>query len=350
MRQRSCKSILQAGESPTNAAVGLAMAYLPPGAIPFVRAHRLEVKHCLPIAADASSRRYYRIVCSDRSVILAQSSPQIMEDFITRAELLRSAGFSAPAIEAQLPENGLMIVEDLGQQGFGRLIDHNPNAIESLYELAVDVVIALRRCFAHGLLNLNRPVYSSARMIEQAMLFVDSYLRPRLDPSITETAEREMRLAWSKLEVLADSFPMTVVLRDYHPDNLVYLPERNGLAACGLLDFQDAGLGSPLYDLVSLLEDARREVPAALKARMLARYMAANTDVDPEHMRQVFAIWSAIRHVRVIAVFTQLGRSGRKRYLAHLPRVWQMLSQSLRSPGLEPLAEWFSCYLPDQLG
>jgi hypothetical protein len=137
------------------------------------------------------------------------------------------------------------------------------------------------------------------------------------------------------------------VLRDYHVDNLMVLEERSGVAGCGLLDFQDAVVGPRSYDLVSLLEDARRDIPVQLIAAMLARYLAAFPDLDPAAFRASFAILGAQRSAKIIGIFTRLcRRDGKDQYLRHIPRVWRLLEGGLAAPELAPVKAWFDEVLP----
>ena len=137
------------------------------------------------------------------------------------------------------------------------------------------------------------------------------------------------------------------MLRDYHVDNLMLLPDRSGVQGCGLLDFQDAVCGPPSYDLVSLLEDARRDVPAELRWRMTDRYLAAFPALDRAAFLKSAAILAAQRNCKILGIFTRLWkRDGKPHYLFHIPRLWRLLEQDLRHPALAPLARWLDHHLP----
>jgi aminoglycoside/choline kinase family phosphotransferase len=139
----------------------------------------------------------------------------------------------------------------------------------------------------------------------------------------------------------------TLVLRDYHVDNLMLLPDRSGVQGCGLLDFQDAVCGPPSYDLVSLLDDARRDVPADLRRRMTERYIAAFPSLDRAPFLQSAAILAAQRNCKILGIFTRLWRrDGKPRYLVHLPRIWRLLERELTHPALTPVARWLDRHLP----
>ena len=155
---------------------------------------------------------------------------------------------------------------------------------------------------------------------------------------------------WRQVLPLARRASDTLVLRDYHVDNLMWLPGRSGAAACGLLDFQDAVIGPPAYDLVSLLEDARRDVPATLARAEIARYLAAFPETDAEAFMTAYAVLGATRNAKIIGIFTRLmARDGKPRYLAHIPRVWRLLEGDLAHPALTFVREWFDRHAPRNL-
>ena len=139
----------------------------------------------------------------------------------------------------------------------------------------------------------------------------------------------------------------SLVLRDYHIDNLMLLDGRDGVAACGLLDFQDAVIGPVTYDLVSLLEDARRDVPEDLAAAMRERYLAGFPDLDRAAFDASYAVLGAQRNCKIVGIFTRLClRDGKPLYLEHIPRVWRLIEQDLRHPALAPVASWLDRHIP----
>ena len=152
---------------------------------------------------------------------------------------------------------------------------------------------------------------------------------------------------WEDLLPRARGVPNTLVLRDYHVDNLIRIAGRSGVGACGLLDFQDAVLGPLSYDFISLVEDARRDVAATLAADMRNRYLNANPAIDPEAFDRSCAILGAQRHCKVLGIFTRLrDRDGKDRYLHHVPRLWRLLERAVEHPALESLKDWLEEYLP----
>ena len=240
-----------------------------------------------------------------------------------------------------------MLLEDLGDRTFTRALAEGAEE-RPLYELAVDVLIDLHaRADPAVLADATLPDYDDDRLLAEALLLTDWYL-PALSGNDTPDALREAYVAaWRAVFPLARRVPQTLVLRDYHVDNLMVLDGRPGVAGCGLLDFQDAVVGPRSYDLVSLLEDARRDISDDLVDAMLARYLAAFPDVDREAFRASYAILGAQRNAKIIGIFTRLSRrDGKDQYLRHIPRVWRLLEGDLSAPELAPVKAWFDRALP----
>ena len=176
---------------------------------------------------------------------------------------------------------------------------------------------------------------------------VDWYAPAALGRPLSKPRREEYLDLWRTILPQAALPDETLVLRDYHVDNLMLLPDRSGVRGCGLLDFQDAVWGPPSYDLVSLLEDARREVPAELRSRMTERYLAAFPALDRAAFLRSAAVLAAQRNCKILGIFTRLWkRDGKPRYLVHLPRLWRLLEQDLANPNLAPIARWLDRHLP----
>lgn len=319
----------------------------------FLEAHGWAGATRRPLAGDASARHYERLIPAAGSPAILVDSPYPVDDvfpFITVAGLLRDLGLSVPAILAAEPANGLMLLEDFGDGTFTRLLGAGARP-DDLYALAVDALIALHRGFTpERARGLALPRYDAGLFIDQVMLFAEVYVPAALGRALSDTDRSELETAWRAVVPDAVSaVPQSLLLRDYHVDNLMHLPGRGGVAACGLLDFQSAGLGPVSYDLVSLLEDARRDVPIPLAASMIERYLHAFPDLDPAAFLRSYAVLGAVRHTRIIGIFARLALSqGRQTYLEHLPRVWRLLEGQLRQPVLEPVAAWFDRLLPTE--
>jgi aminoglycoside/choline kinase family phosphotransferase len=217
-----------------------------------------------------------------------------------------------------------------------------------LYTLAVDVLTALHRAFNGA--GMDVPPYDEPRLLTEAALLVDWYL-PAVTGRPTPADLREEYLAlWRTLLPVARGAPDSLVLRDYHVDNLMLLPDRSGIAVCGLLDFQDAVIGPVSYDLVSLLEDARRDVPPAVSEAMRARYLAAFPTLDRDAFLASYAVLGAQRNCKIVGIFTRLCvRDGKPAYLVHIPRVWRLIEHALGNPVLAPLGAWLDRHIPPPL-
>jgi hypothetical protein len=300
-----------------------------------------------PLAGDASFRRYYRLGSNGRRAILMDAPPP-QEDvvpYVAVAQLLRRLGFSAPEVFAEDRAAGFLLIEDFGDDTYTRLLDRGADE-PALYSLAVDTLIELQRAVeARGSPGL--PPYDAERLLAEAALLVDWYVPAALGEPLSDSRRAEYLDLWRALLPQAALPGDTLVLRDYHVDNLMLLRDRAGVQGCGLLDFQDAVCGPPSYDLVSLLEDARRDIPAALRRRMTERYLAAFPALDRPAFLRSAAILAAQRNCKILGIFTRLWRrDGKPRYLVHVPRIWRLLEQELAHPALDPMARWLDRHLP----
>jgi aminoglycoside/choline kinase family phosphotransferase len=299
------------------------------------------------LPSDASTRTYYRLRDGGRRALLMDAPPprEKPAEFLHMARLLHRLDYSAPMILASDPVAGFILLEDLGDDTYTRLIARGEDE-HRLYGLAVDLLADLHGRFdpagAHGV-----PPYSDEILLSEAGQFVDWFL-PEITGRPADAAVKDEYLAlWQAALPLARAVPASLTLRDYHIDNLMLLDGRPGLQACGLLDFQDSLIGPISYDLVSLLEDARRDVPDALAGAMRARYLAERPAVDPEALDRSMAFLGAQRHAKVIGIFSRLARrDGKPVYLKHLPRLWRLIARSLAHPELAGLEDWMNRHVP----
>ena len=300
------------------------------------------------LADDASFRCYWRLDRSgEKAVLMDAPPPEDVRPFDRVARLLLQMGLSAPQLLAVDAEAGFMLLEDLGDATFTRVLGNGGDET-ALYRLAIDTLLALHSSWSGAAPEeAGLPYYDEDRLLNEALLLPDWFL-PALRGRDTDTACREAYIeAWRAVLPRAGGLPETLVLRDYHVDNLLVLEGREGIDSCGLLDFQDAVLGSPAYDLVSLLEDARRDVPAKLAEEMFERYLAARPDLAREELRTAMAVLGAQRHAKIVGIFTRLDRrDGKPQYLGHIPRVWRLLEGDLQHPALEPVRDWFDREVP----
>jgi len=281
-----------------------------------------------------------------------------VKPFVAIARGLRERGFSAPAIHAADLEEGFLILEDFG--GDGVTEGTPPAPIENRYETAVDVLVELHKLPVPDKLPVEPPIehripdYDLDALLIEVELLIDWYLPWRGTP--LAAAERETYLAlWRDalnptLDV-ARTRDRTWVMRDFHSPNLLWLPDRAGIARLGLLDFQDALMGPAAYDLASLLQDARIDVPEEMEIELLGRYARARRKADPAFdvagFVQVYSTLAAQRASKILGIFARLERrDGKPQYLRHLPRVWRYLQRSLAHAALAPLETWYQVNVP----
>jgi aminoglycoside/choline kinase family phosphotransferase len=330
------------------------------------------------LAGDASTRSYQRLFLHGRSAILmnaptakesaacppaATESERIglgynamarlagpnLHAFLAVASALRAAGLSAPQIYAADPTRGFALLEDLGDDLFARAIPLGANEQE-LYETAVDALLLLRRSriFPENSAAYTMLAYDRVALVAEAALLVEWYW-PFRTGSPPGAALDEHADLWAEA-LQAVSAPETMVLRDYHAENLLWLPERIGPQRVGVIDFQDALIGSAAYDLVSLLEDARRDVPPDLAQTMIARYCAnaAGEDFSEDDFRRDYALLAAQRNAKILGIFARLvRRDGKPRYAELLPRVENHFRRDLLRPELARLRKFYGARLPE---
>ena len=301
-----------------------------------------------PLAGDASFRRYERIARNGRHAMLMDAPPP-MEDirpFVRIARHLGALGYSAPEIIFEDAEAGLLLLEDLGDDTYTSRLEAGDDE-NALYRLAVDVLIDLHRRPAGEAVADGVTAFDDDMMMEEAALMTEWYLPAVLGADRAGALADSYRQCWLPLLPSARSVPDSLVLRDYHVDNLMRIDGREGIAACGLLDFQDAVVGPVSYDLMSLVEDARRDVDLNLATAMRGRYLAAFPDIDIAAYDTSFTVLAAQRHCKVIGIFTRLSvRDGKPVYLEHIPRLWRLLERALTHPMLVPLRVWFDTNVP----
>ncbi|WP_184005479.1 aminoglycoside phosphotransferase family protein [Stakelama sediminis] len=290
----------------------------------------------LPLAGDASFRRYFRAVAPGRSAILMDAPPP-QEDprpFIAIARWLTERGFAAPEILADDLGEGLVLLQDFGDARMRETVDAARESELRLYAAAVDLLVRLHDYPAAPV----RP-YNDAEYQREAGLFPEWYC-----PAVGIEVDGDgYRAAWDAVLKQVDRDDPVTVLRDYHAENIMLIGD--SAETLGLLDFQDALAGHRSYDLVSLLQDARRDVPAELEAAMLDRY--CRTTGAGEAFRTAYHVLGAQRNAKIIGIFARLWkRDGKRRYPALCPRVWTYLERDLAHPALAPVAAWFAANVP----
>lgn len=329
------------------------------------------------LQGDASTRAYARVRTQDRACILMDSPRQpdgppirdgkpysaiahLAEDvrpFVAVATALRRAGLSAPEVLAHDLDHGFLLIEDLGDRVYGAEVAARDDLAE-IYRPAVDALVALREAGVSESIDLpggayRLPVYDEDALMIEVDLLLDWFWPAMRGSEAPDPVRAEFRSLWREQFAFLAHQPVGWVLRDYHSPNLIWLPEREGVARVGIIDFQDALRGPHAYDLVSLLQDARLDVPAAVERTLLAHYCAACERIDSTfnstEFSRAYAVLGAQRNTKILGIFVRLAkRDGKSGYLAHLPRVATYLERDLAHPDLAALREWYDGQLPPE--
>ena len=319
------------------------MSELPEGLTEFVAQSGWGDAAIEPLPGDASFRRYFRLRQSSGETAMLMHAPPPEEDpkpFLLVAQWLTANGMRAPDILAQNPDEGWLLTEDFGDDRMRDLLDAHPADETDAYESAIDALVDLHRLPAGPFAPYDMPTY------QREVALLTEWYCPAIGISVDEAG---YEAAWGAalVPVIERQAKAVTVLRDYHAENIMLLGSKPG-APQGLIDFQDALVGHRAYDLVSLLQDARRDVPIMLETRMLARYLKA-TSSDADFIAD-YAILGAQRNAKIVGIFTRLyKRDGKPKYLGLIPRVWGYLERDLAHPALEPVANWFAANIPDHL-
>jgi N-acetylmuramate 1-kinase len=333
-----------------------------------------------PLPGDASTRRYIRLQMGGRTAML-MDQPQHAEAptagpeatpearralgynalarlagadcgrFVAAARYLKSCGLAAPEILAADVAQGFLVLEDLGDDLYTDVIAQGGNE-RAMYEAAIEALARLHARPAPAVLATDKPLflYDETAMLAEIDLLTEWFLPLALKRAASGDLADEHRGLWQ--DVLHDTGGARVFThRDYHAQNLLWRAGQTGLARVGIVDFQDALAGAPAYDVVSLLEDARRDVAPELAHAMTDRYVAASRDegvtLDPVHFRLTAAVLAAQRNAKIIGIFARLfKRDNKPRYLAHLPRVWRYMEGDLQHPALTKLKSWYDRHVP----
>lgn len=322
---------------------------LPEGASAFLKANGWGGAEIAPLAGDASFRRYFRVRDGARRAVLmdAPAPNENCAAFVAIDAYLAARGISVPRVFASAPDEGLALLEDLGDSMFVRAIEGGADEAE-LYRAATDVLAHLHaEPMADAVGGHAVGPYAEERMAREVALVLDWHWPELMGGAADDDLRAAYAAAWAEVWPLARVHDDRLVQLDYHSPNLMWLPEREGLARVGVLDFQDAMQGPAAYDLVSLIQDPRRDVPPALEPELVARYLAARPEFDPQAFAASYAVLGAQRAARILGVFVRLWRrDGKPGYLKHIPRVWSLLDRNLAHPALAPVAHWFEANLP----
>jgi aminoglycoside/choline kinase family phosphotransferase len=347
----------------------------------FLAAHGLSAARREPMGGDASTRLYERLHLADGSRLVFMDQPPALETsvcppgasaearmamgynaanrlaagsvaaFVAVAAYLRGLGLSAPAVVAFDVENGLAVLEDLGDGLFAALIAEGQDE-RPLYEAAVEVQARLQAKAPPGVLVVEDAAWPLLTYDALALkVGTDTFLEfwPRFAglPALSDAAVAEWDALWAPVWVRGEAGATVFAHRDFHAQNLIWLPERSGAARVGLLDFQDALRAHPAWDLTHLLQDARRDVSPELEQAMLDRYLAARPDVDRAAFIADYRALAASNAARILGrVFARQALLGRPQYEAYMPRTWRYLERNLKDPALAGLRAWFDRHVP----
>lgn len=321
-------------------------AKLAPPIAAFLARHGLANARLEPLAGDASARRYFRL--PDKGLLLMEDREDLVgfTAYVRLSRHLLSLGLSAPRVHGADPSTGLGLVEDFGAGTYSKCLSEGASEAD-LYGLAVNALLHLHHD-VHGA-QVACPQFDIATYLAELDIF-SQWFAPAISPSLDRSRFSEtFRALWADALAPLQDNAQTLVLRDFHVDNLMYLPERTGVARSGLLDFQDGILGPCEYDLVSLLQDARRDLAPGLEEALLDHYVAeAPARLGGEAaIRQRYTLLGAQRHARIAGVFLRLcKRDGKTQYLAFLPRVLRQLETALAAAGLNDIKGFLNSELP----
>jgi len=313
-----------------------------------------------PLADDASFRRYERLTLDGKKAVLMDAPPEFedVRPFIAVARYLQKQGLSPPDVMASDCGQGFLLLEDMGDNLFARILSHDPAQEKKFYQLAIDGLIRLHKSAPPVALDTetagdgtihNLPLYDATLLLQELALFVDWYMAALKGRPVCEQEREEFLALWQDVLLPVTTDMNYLVLRDYHAENLMLRFGKEDLAQLGLLDFQDAVIGHQAYDLVSLLQDARRDVLPALEQDMFSRYARVMERGHQDFSRD-YAILGAQRAAKIIGIFTRLYlRDGKAAYLDKIPMVWRLLDRNLRHPILAPILAWLDAHISPEL-
>jgi len=301
-----------------------------------------------PLCPDASFRRYFRLATSDGQWLLMDAPPDYenVDAFVRIAKHLATLGLRSPQIGKVDNANGFALIEDFGNDTFTALLDAGENE-QTLYCYAIDVLTTLHQ--QARATDLALPAYDLSAFMDEALLMVDWYAPLVTGAKVIQTDRQRYQQIWKAIFEALPPPVTTLVLRDFHADNLMWIPGESPEGQIGLLDFQDARIGPIAYDVVSLLEDARRDLNPELVNTMRRRYLKVMSLEDTENFNAWYRVLGAQRHCKVAGIFSRLAlRDDKPAYLRHLPRVINLLQQHLGDPLLMPLSQWLDEIIPQR--
>lgn len=311
----------------------------------FLKNNQIETKNLIPIKNDASFRKYFRV---DKKILM-DADPNLGEDvgsFININHVLREFKLNVPEIFTIDKENGFLLLEDLGENIFSQIL--NSENEEQLYKQAIDVLVEIYKKDLNKFSNFTfLEKYSVEKLQDESQLFIEWYLKKYLEINITDTDIKDFKDIINKIFNNLDTKFEKLVLRDYHVDNLILQKSKLGLKQVGILDFQDAVLGSSSYDLISIIEDVRRPISKDLK-NILIKYFIDSTGYDPNQLEKELAFYSVQRNLKILGIFSRLNlRDNKSKYMGYNDNAWKYIESNLNNPTMSDLKVWLKKILPN---
>ena len=311
----------------------------------FLKNNQIETKNLIPIKNDASFRKYFRV---DKKILM-DADPNLGEDvgsFININHVLREFKLNVPEIFTIDKENGFLLLEDLGENIFSQIL--NSENEEQLYKQAIEVLIEIYKKDLNKFSNFTfLEKYSVEKLQDESQLFIEWYLKKYLKINITDTDIKDFKDIINKIFNNLDTKFEKLVLRDYHVDNLILQKSKLGLKQVGILDFQDAVLGSSSYDLISIIEDVRRPISKDLK-NILIKYFIDLTGYDPNQLEKELAFYSVQRNLKILGIFSRLNlRDNKSKYMGYNDNAWKYIESNLNNPTMSDLKVWLKKILPN---
>ena len=311
----------------------------------FLKNNQIETKNLIPIKNDASFRKYFRV---DKKILM-DADPNLGEDvgsFININHVLREFKLNVPEIFTIDKENGFLLLEDLGENIFSQIL--NSENEEQLYKQAIEVLIEIYKKDLNKFSNFTfLEKYSVEKLQDESQLFIEWYLKKYLKINITDTDIKDFKDIINKIFNNLDTKFEKLVLRDYHVDNLILQKSKLGLKQVGILDFQDAVLGSSSYDLISIIEDVRRPISKDLK-NILIKYFIDSTGYHPNQLEKELAFYSVQRNLKILGIFSRLNlRDNKSKYMGYNDNAWKYIESNLNNPTMSDLKVWLKKILPN---
>ena len=311
----------------------------------FLKINQIETKNLIPIKNDASFRKYFRV---DKKILM-DADPNLGEDvgsFININHVLREFKLNVPEIFTIDKENGFLLLEDLGENIFSQIL--NSENEEQLYKQAIEVWVEIYKKDLNKFSNFTfLEKYSVEKLQDESQLFIEWYLKKYLKINITDTDIKDFKDIINKIFNNLDTKFEKLVLRDYHVDNLILQKSKLGLKQVGILDFQDAVLGSSSYDLISIIEDVRRPISKDLK-NILIKYFIDLTGYDSNQLEKELAFYSVQRNLKILGIFSRLNlRDNKSKYMQYNDNAWKYIESNLNNPAMSDLKVWLKKILPN---